>query len=46
MTRKFKVYAKGTGRAEEVLVTEDYATACVKEKELKDKGHDTFVWEV
>lgn len=46
MTRKFKVYAKGTDRAEEVLVTEDYAAACAKERELKDKGRDAFVWEV
>jgi len=46
MNRKFKVYAGGAGRAEEVLVTEDYAEACAKERELKDKGRDAFVWEV
>ena len=42
MERKFKVYAEGKA----VLVTDDYAKACVKEQELKEKGLRVFVWEV
>lgn len=46
MHRKFKVYKKESGKADPVLETADYEEACAKERELKDKGRDAFVWEV
>ncbi len=46
MNRKYKVYKKENGKAAPVLETADYEEACGKEKELKDKGFEAFVWEI
>lgn len=46
MNRKYKVYKKENGKANTVLETVDYEEACRKEKELKDKGFESFVWQV
>ena len=46
MSRKFKVYKKENGKANPVFETADYEEACGKEKELKDKGFKSFVWQV
>ena len=47
MNRKYKVYKKDEfGKANPVLETVDYEEACRKEKELKDKGFESFVWQV
>jgi len=47
MKRKFKVYKKDEyGKLNSVLETTDYDEAGKMEKELQDKGFETFVWEV
>lgn len=46
MKTSYKVYRKEHGKANPVLETADYEEACRKEKELKDKGFESFVWQV
>lgn len=46
MNRKYKVYKKENGKANPALETADYEEACRKEKELKDKGFESFVWQI
>lgn len=47
MNRKYKVYKKDEyGKVKSVLETPDYEEAGRKEKELQDKGFESFVWQV
>lgn len=47
MNRKYKVYKKDEfGMVKSVLEIADYEEACRKEEELKDKGFESFVWQV
>lgn len=46
MKTSYKVYRKEHGKATPVIETADYEEACRKEKELKEKGSEAFVWQV